>query len=247
MELNLSTFILEIVNFLILVWLLQRFFYKPVLNVIAIRKAGIDRALAEAARVHAEAAALQEQCTENLGRWEHEKRSAQERLQRDIAAQRTKMLDELYKSLEDERHKNHIIEERRKADEQLKLELLALNNAAAFAAMLLKRTAGPELEQRLFELLLERMEKLPAASAENLRSNHQEELITVAVSSAYPLADERRSELQQHLAALLGKSLSYEYHQDPELIAGLRINIGAWVLGVNLQDELQGFTQFAHE
>jgi F-type H+-transporting ATPase subunit b len=247
MELNLTTFILEIVNFLILIWLLQRFFYKPVLAVITKRKADIDQALAEAARVHEEAAALQEQCNENLSRWEHEKRSAQERLQRDIEAQRTKMMDGLNKSLENERNKNRIIEERRKADEQLKTESLALSNAATFASMLLKRAAGPELERRLLELLLERMEKLPAVAVDNLRSNHDQDPVAISVFSAYPLADEQRAELQQRLGALLGKSLSYEYHHDPELIAGLRINIGAWVLGVNLQDELQGFTQFAHE
>lgn len=247
MELNLTTFILEIINFLILIWLLQRFFYQPVLNVITKRKASIDQAVTEAARAREEAAALQKQCNEHLSRWEHEKRLARERLQQEITAQRTKMLDELYKSLEEERQKNRIIEERRKADEQLKIESLALHNAAAFASMLLKGAAGPELERRLFELLLERLQKLPAATVGNLRANHDEDPVAIAVFSAYPLAGEQRAELQQRLAALLGKNLFYEYRHDPELIAGLRITIGAWVLGVNLQDELQGFTQFAHE
>ncbi|MGR8934954.1 MAG: F0F1 ATP synthase subunit delta [Gammaproteobacteria bacterium] len=247
MELNLTTFILEIVNFLILVWLLQRFLYKPVLNVIAKRKAGIDQALAEAARIREEAAALQEQYNEHINRWEREKRDARERLQQEITAQRTKMLEELNTALENERHKNRIIEERRKADERLKMESLALSNAASFAATLLKQAAGPELERRLFELLLERLEKLPAATAENLRSNHEQDPVSIAVFSAYPLADEQRAELQHRLGAVLGKNPSYEFHHDKALIAGLRIHIGAWALGVNLLDELQGFTQFAHE
>jgi len=42
MELNWSTFLLEIINFLILVWILKHFFYKPILDVIAHRRADIE-------------------------------------------------------------------------------------------------------------------------------------------------------------------------------------------------------------
>ena len=52
MEFNVSTFILEIINFLILIWILQRLFYKPLLEVIAKRKQTIDQALADAKTVH---------------------------------------------------------------------------------------------------------------------------------------------------------------------------------------------------
>lgn len=247
MELNLSTFILEIVNFLVLVWLLQRFFYKPVLNVIAKRKAGIDQALADAARVHEEAAALQRQCDENLKNWEQQKRKAHEDLQREIDERRAQMLEELKIALENERHRNKIIEERRKADEQHKNEALALANAGAFASKLLKVAAGPELEKRLFDLLLRQTTELPPETVENLRANHAQDHSAITVVSAYPLSGEQRAELQRCLDALLDKKPAYDYRQDPELIAGLRINIGAWIVGVNLQDELQGFTQFAHE
>ena len=34
---------------------------------------------------------------------------------------------------------------------------------------------------------------------------------------------------------------------DEKLVAGLRIIIGAWVLRINLQDELSGFVELAHE
>jgi len=59
LELNWTTFALEAVNFLVLVWILKRFLYKPVLGVIARRRAAIDRALEEAQTRHAEAQALE--------------------------------------------------------------------------------------------------------------------------------------------------------------------------------------------
>ena len=48
MELDWTTFILELVNFVVLVWILNRFLYRPVMNVIDQRKAAIQRTLAEA-------------------------------------------------------------------------------------------------------------------------------------------------------------------------------------------------------
>jgi F-type H+-transporting ATPase subunit b len=245
MELNLTTFILEIINFLVLLWILQRFLYKPVLEVIAKRKAGIDQALAEAAHVRSEAAALQEQYNTRLGNWEQEKRRAQESLQREIEAQRAKLMAELHDALDDERSKAKIIDARRLADEQAKNQSLALANATAFASVLLKQAAGPELEKRLCDLLLQRLAELPAKTAETLRENHRDETSSIEVYSAYPLADGQRADLQQHLDALFGKTCSYNYRQDPELLAGLRIVIGAWVLRLNLLDELAGFAQFA--
>ena len=50
MELSWPTFFLEIINFLVLVWILKRFLYKPVLEAIAHRKAVIDKTLVDAKR-----------------------------------------------------------------------------------------------------------------------------------------------------------------------------------------------------
>ena len=58
MELNWSTFLLEIINFLVLVWILKRFLYQPVLDVIARRRKAIEAQLAEALRLQDEAESL---------------------------------------------------------------------------------------------------------------------------------------------------------------------------------------------
>ena len=60
MEFNLSTFLIEIANFLILIWILQRLFYKPLLAMIAQRKQHIDQTLADAQAVRQKAEA---ECT----------------------------------------------------------------------------------------------------------------------------------------------------------------------------------------
>jgi len=76
MDLSWSTFVLEIINFLVLVWILKRFLYKPVLDVIARRRAGIEKSMADAEALHADAEKLQEQYEDRLAVWDQERLQA---------------------------------------------------------------------------------------------------------------------------------------------------------------------------
>ena len=73
MDFDWTTFILEMINFLILIWILKHFLYQPVLNIIDKRRAGIDQALAQAKRTEEEAEALKQKNEQFLVAWENEK------------------------------------------------------------------------------------------------------------------------------------------------------------------------------
>ena len=72
----LSTFIFEIINFLILIWILQRLFYKPLLAVIDKRKQHIDQSLADAKKLHQEADELRSLYENRQKLWMQEKKAA---------------------------------------------------------------------------------------------------------------------------------------------------------------------------
>ena len=55
MELNWTTFTLEIINFLALLWILKRFLYQPVRAILAERRAGVERVLTQANTAQTEA------------------------------------------------------------------------------------------------------------------------------------------------------------------------------------------------
>jgi len=126
LELNWSTFILEIINFLVLVWILKRFFYRPVLNVIARRRAGIEKRLADAKTLRDDAEALQTRYRGRLADWEQERQQAREQLVREIEEDRAQRLAALQSELEQEREKTQVAEARRQADATHKTEETAL-------------------------------------------------------------------------------------------------------------------------
>ena len=95
MELNWSTFILEIINFLVLIWILKRFIYKPVLNVIAQRRTTIENQSAEALRLHEEATDLKNQYQNRLSDWEQEKQQARDAVNQELEIEKARQLQAL--------------------------------------------------------------------------------------------------------------------------------------------------------
>ena len=89
------------------------------------------------------------------------------------------------------------------------------------------------------------MTKLPAEHIAALRNSYGKMPEAIVVVSAFPLPDDQRQRLKQALAPVISPNIPLQFEQDSELLAGLRIMLGARVLGVNVRDELKGFTELA--
>ena len=247
MEMSWSTFVLEIFNFLVLVWILKRFLYKPVLNVISRRRAGIEKTLADAEALHADAEKSRERYEGRLADWHQERREAREALLRELEAERLVKMTELQSSLELERETAKVAEARRQADAVRKIEETALVQGARFASSLLEQASGPDTEARLVDLVTAELTQLPAERIAALRDSCGKMLEAIVVVSAFEIPDDQRQRLKEALATVTSPNMPLRFEQNSELLAGVRIIIGPWVLGVNLQDELKGFVELTND
>jgi len=245
-ELSWSTFLLEIINFLVLLWILKRFLYKPVLEVIARRREAIEAGLAQASQLHNEADSLKTDYESRLDRWHAERQQARTELEKELNGERQRQLQALRENLDQERKKSRVAAQRQQEEEQKNQEYRALRQGAEFTAKLLQRAAGPELEDRLIGLLLEELGHLPDEQLARLRGQWGDHPKTLKLTSAFPLAEACRQQLQEALRQMSGLDLPLDYSQDPSLVAGVEVTIGAWVLQANIRDELKGFTEFAY-
>lgn len=66
------TFALEIVNFLVLLWLLHRFLYRPIQEAIAERRQALNQEIVTAQQREQEALALKSQFEQSVADWEQE-------------------------------------------------------------------------------------------------------------------------------------------------------------------------------
>lgn len=243
MEFDWTTFALEIINFVVLVWILQRFLYKPVTNAITERKAGIEKTLAEANAAQTAAQSLKQQYENRMADWEREKVQARMQMLEDIDVERTRMMAALNVALEQEREKARGLERRHGLELRRRLEEDAFAEGGKFVARLLSRVASSGLEKTICEMALEDLARLPDKDLQPLRAACRTAGAKMRIASAYALGDEQRSNLVQALSSLAGQPIACDFRCDPDLMAGLRISIGPWMLSFNLQDELKSFAE----
>lgn len=244
MELNWSTFLLEIVNFLVLVWILKHFLYRPVLDVIARRRQGIEDQLDEARHLHEEAESMKAEYENLLVDRERDLQQAKQAVAEEVKEEKARQLAALETELIQERKKAEAAEARQRESTVQELQNRALQQGARFATCLLEKAAGPELEARLIELALNQISELPPDQLTALKNQWGVPLEKIIVATAYPIPDNLRSAVEETLKSISELDLPIGYVEEPELLAGLQVSIGAWELNTNLRDELKGFAEF---
>jgi F-type H+-transporting ATPase subunit b len=245
MELDWTTFALEIINFLALVWILKRFLYRPVLAILAQRRAGIERLLSAARETQSRASILKSQFEGRLADWEQEKAAARARFEAEVAAERARQMELLSRDLATERERGAAQDAHRQETLKRELGAKAAAEARQFASQLLARLAGPDLEARLVKLFIEELATLPDERVTPLRAGHNGNGQGVVVS-AYSLSEEQRRLVSGAIADRLGVHGHLEFVEDSDLLAGVRVSLGAWQLDLSLAGELGIFSEASH-
>lgn len=242
MQIDWTTFALEIVNFLALVWLLKRFLYKPVLDVLAERRAGIERILAESRASEARAKALQGEFERRLADWADEKARARARLEADLAGERALGVQALSRALAEERERSAAVDAHRWQQLEQQRDRQAMAQAQRFTAALLGRIADPAIEASLLNRFLDDWAGLPEEQIDKLRRAASEPGAAADVTSAFPLSSEQRQRVVDALAVRLQRTIAVLFDEDGQLLSGLRVSLGSWHLQMNFADELSRFS-----
>lgn len=242
MHLSLTTFIIEIVNFLVLVWILRRFLFAPVKRAIEARRASVERMIEDSEKARTEAAAIRTQYENRLKDWNQEKDRSRAEFQKDLETEKTRQMKTFYEQLEQERAKARARDEQAAGEIRAAIERQAMRQAMDFSCRFLSSFASPELESRIIDLVTKRIESSGAPLAQfppqGLRNGAK-----ISVRSAFPLRPDQSSTLAKALAKNLGVPMEPVFSVDPALVAGLEIDLGVADLKANIRDELQLFSE----
>jgi len=240
MQFDWTTFVLELLNFLVLLWLLKHFFYRPVLGVLDARKQAVLDQVAQADTMQKQAAALQAQYEARLQDWHREQEQARQALQQELGQERARQLEALKKTLADERAKGEAQARAQDALREARLARQASGVAYRQAAAMLARLAQPELTERIAEVVAEDLIALDGQRQRPLRDAAAAlgAGAAVEVGCAHPLPDAALRILGAALEQAAGQALELQVAVRPELIAGVRIALGECLLQADLADEL---------
>ncbi|PWC47490.1 F0F1 ATP synthase subunit delta [Azospirillum sp. TSA6c] len=216
------TLLLQAVNFLILVWLLRRFLYRPVLAVIAERQAATERVRseAEAARQAAEAArqSLEDQRTALPAERDRLIAAARAEAEAERAALLEKARGEADHALEEVR--SRLAEERAQALEALQRH--AADLGIRLATRLLRDAPAAVLTVPLLDEACAAVESLSPPQRHALADGTDP--VPVRLAAAAPLPEGDTARMRDRLAAALGRPVALELVGDPSLIAGVELH-----------------------
>lgn len=243
MQFDWTTFVLEALNFLVLVWLLKHFFYRPVLDVLDARQEKVRAEMMRAEHLQHEAEALKQQYEARLADWSKEREQAVRQLEEELTQQRAAGLENARKSLADEEAKARVRDAAAIASREAELVRQAAGEAYGHAAAMLRRLASDQLTASIVRMFQEDLAALPPAEQEALRKAGQAlgDDMAVEIYAAHPLDEGTLAEVSNALSQAVGQPLNVVFRLDPTLIAGLRVAVGECLLHANLAEELTFF------
>ena len=241
MSIDWVTVLAQIVNFLLLVWLLKRFLYQPVLRGIDEREAEIARRLREAdqAKEQARQAELDflQQAGQFLAGREQELASA-------IAAgeeQKEKILQQGRQQLEQEQQQWRQYLQQERSDFIRQLELQAAHTLAELLRDALNELAGLQLEQAILQQMPQRVQEVLPELGAAIGQNRQARITTHA-----PLTDDSREDFVRAMDRLL-PGMGWEFVVDEVQSPGLYLEIGGTQLEWTLDSYVDGLQQLMSE
>ena len=248
MELDATTFALEIVNFLVLLWLLWRFLYRPMQRALDARAQAAAQLLRQQderkAALDARDAALERQQLELAAR----QSAAEHDLLGEIDAQRQKLLTGLKRDLEAERQRAMARLDQELQNARLQTDVQLRQRAADFVAGYLRRLANPAVEATVIELFLADLAHQPQQARAALRDGRDarhEDAAHIDIATVYAPGDALRARVEQAICELMGEAPQaiprIEWRLDPSLLAGIRVHLPGHQIEASLQRGVDAF------
>jgi F-type H+-transporting ATPase subunit b len=228
----------QIVNFLILVWLLKRFLYHPILDAIDAREQRIAKELADADAKKSDAQKERDEFQRKNGEIEQQRSAMMNTATEEAKTERQRLLDEARKAADD------LLAQRQTA---LRNDTNALNQELsrrtqqevfAIARKALSDLADANLEARMVEIFIRRLRAMDAQALAALGAALKNTAEPALITSAFELADTQRAAIQNALNEIFSADIHLRYETAPEKISGIELSSQGQKIAWSIADYL---------
>jgi F-type H+-transporting ATPase subunit b len=229
----------QIVNFLILLFLLRRFLYRPIVQAMQARQERIAAEQREAAAARQEAERLAEDYRERKERFERERERLMHEARQEAEALRREKMQAARQEVEQASARwNRSLRQ----EQETFLRDLREQGAQALweaCARALGDLADASLEAQVLKAFLTRLEALPDEELQALRARAGEASGEVAVASRFPIPGPARERLAQTLRERLGAPVDLRFEEDASVLAGVELRAEGHTLAWSMAGYLE--------
>jgi len=226
MQIDWLTVAAQIVNFLVLVWLLQRFLYRPITDAMARREERIESRLAEAKDARERVEAEAEHLREKQEKLEASREDVLREARHEADDLRKEMENDLREEMETRRKTWEAHLEERRDDFAARLRQRAGHQVVDIVGRVLKDYAGSDLAGQVAGTFVDRLANLDDEARDKLKAAAGGVDGPVRVDSSVPLKPAARSQVTRAIHEHIGPDIEVEYGEDDDLLLGLRMTVG---------------------
>ena len=224
MKINWFTVIAQVINFLILVWLLKRFLYKPILKAVDEREKKIASQIKDAKAEKADAKKEQEEFAAKNEEFDKQKKGLMDTAITETKEHREKLLEDartdaikLSTKLE-EAAKSSMEKFNQEIAQKTQKEVFAISRKA------LSDIASVSLEEQAATIFIKRLDANP-----------------ILIRSAFTLPHKQETEIKTSIKEILGAKIHFQFSTVPELISGIELTVNGYKLAWSISDYLHSF------
>jgi F-type H+-transporting ATPase subunit b len=216
----------QIVNFLVLVWLLQRFLYRPIVDAMARREERIESRLAEAKAARAKVEREAEDLRQLQEKLEASRTEVLRAARKEADDLRKDMEDDLRAEMETRRRTWEAHLEDAREDFANRLRQRAGHQVIEIVGRVLKDYTGSDLGSQLADTFVDRLADLDAEARGKLAAAAGRADGSVRVESSVPLKPAVRSQITRAIHTHVAPDIAVDYAEDDDLLLGVRLIVG---------------------
>ncbi len=228
MIIDIFTVLVQIINFLILVFLLKKFLFNRILNIIDERESQIGKQFAEAEQKEKDAEQELEKQREIREKLEREWEDNLAKIKREIEAKRGTMMAEAreaVKEVQAEWERAILIQREAFLKE---LRELSCQQVFVISKKVLSELANTRLEDQLIDSFITQLEELDEQKREEFKWDAAKGLSEqsknrVEINTAFPLSEESKDVLLKKVKQLTNNDIIPSFHISPSLICGIEL------------------------
>ncbi|MEX2117337.1 MAG: DUF2934 domain-containing protein [Bacteroidota bacterium] len=241
----------QAVNFLMLVWLMKRFLYKPILHAIDEREKRVAAELANADKKKAEAQKESDEFKHKNEEFDKQRAALLSKAKDEAFAERQRLLDEARRAadalsakrqetLKNDTHNLHQAISRRTEQEVF-----------AIARKTLTDLASTSLEERVSEVFTRRLREMDDHAKAGLAEAIKKTSDPVLVRTAFDLPAEQRGAIQKALNETFSTETRIRFETAPDVVSGIELTTNgqkvAWSISEYLASLEKGVVELLKE
>lgn len=232
------TVLAQSVNFLILVWLMKRFLYQPILKALDAREKRIAAELADADAKEADALKEREEFRRKNEEFDRQREAMLNKATEEAAKERSRLLDAVRKDADGLRDKlqDTLSGEYRNLHEEFARRTHV--EVFAIARKTLADLAGVGLEERMADVFVERMLGLGSDEKARLAAMLKSPDMPVVVRSAFDLAPVQLAAIEDAVKATVATKAPVQFEIVPGLIGGIELILHGQKVAWSIADYL---------